>query len=389
MKLNPNSAIGFGRISQRLQAGAHWTLPRRTLWCVERKEQCANAEGFAKGVPNAIAESGFNPKTGIGFRVESPAFIPQNTAFSHVSFLPTILPLKQGRTMKSTFTISAVVLVHVAGFALIVGGCHTESGYEDKYADNTAIYSGRNAGAIAPAPAAVPAEARVTPVNGGETTAPVETTLPPPPPPVATPPPPPVAPPPPPVPVQPAGEPYIVKNGDTIGAIARRHGVSQKALLKANNLHVKSVIKPKQKLIIPPKSAASSAAATPDVSADGGAFHVVKRGETLSHIALRHKTTVSKLMALNGLSSPNIREGKKLRVPAPAAAPAPFEQPPPVSSDPLAPPPPVGGAGATDPLFINPPPPDAGIPPAPSSVTATPEPAPDEAVPAPAPGGAF
>jgi hypothetical protein len=57
---NPKSAIGFGRISQRLRAVAHWTLPRRTLWCVERKEQCANAEGFAKGVPNAIALFGFN-----------------------------------------------------------------------------------------------------------------------------------------------------------------------------------------------------------------------------------------------------------------------------------------------------------------------------------------
>jgi hypothetical protein len=58
---NPKSAIGFGRISQRLRAVAHWSLPRRTLRLVERKEQCANAEGFAKGVPNAIAVFGFNP----------------------------------------------------------------------------------------------------------------------------------------------------------------------------------------------------------------------------------------------------------------------------------------------------------------------------------------
>jgi hypothetical protein len=56
---NPKTAIGFGRISQRLRAVAHWTLPRRTLWCVEREGQCANAEGFAKGVPNAIAVFGF------------------------------------------------------------------------------------------------------------------------------------------------------------------------------------------------------------------------------------------------------------------------------------------------------------------------------------------
>jgi hypothetical protein len=34
------------------------------LWFVERKGQCADAEGFAKGVPNASAVFGFNP----GFR---------------------------------------------------------------------------------------------------------------------------------------------------------------------------------------------------------------------------------------------------------------------------------------------------------------------------------
>jgi hypothetical protein len=32
------------------------------LWCVERKEQCADAEGFAKGVPNAIAAFGLKAK---------------------------------------------------------------------------------------------------------------------------------------------------------------------------------------------------------------------------------------------------------------------------------------------------------------------------------------
>jgi hypothetical protein len=36
-------------------------MPRRTLWCVERKGQCANAEAFAKDVPNAIAVFRFKP----------------------------------------------------------------------------------------------------------------------------------------------------------------------------------------------------------------------------------------------------------------------------------------------------------------------------------------
>ena len=42
--------------------------------------------------------------------------------------------------------------------------------------------------------------------------------------------------------------------------------------------------------------------------------HVVRKGETLSHIAARNGTTVSRLMALNGLKKNVIFPGQAIRV---------------------------------------------------------------------------
>ena len=47
---------------------------------------------------------------------------------------------------------------------------------------------------------------------------------------------------------------YVVKKGDSISAIAKRHGVSPQRLAEVNNLELegsKSIIYPGQKLIIP------------------------------------------------------------------------------------------------------------------------------------------
>ena len=41
----------------------------------------------------------------------------------------------------------------------------------------------------------------------------------------------------------------------------------------------------------------------------------IKKGDTLSAIARKHGTTVSKLKAANGMSSDSIREGKSLKIP--------------------------------------------------------------------------
>ena len=70
---------------------------------------------------------------------------------------------------------------------------------------------------------------------------------------------------------------------------------------------------------IPVKSAFGddpSAAAKPvhKNSSQNSAYHRVRRGETLTSIAAKHGTTVSRLKKLNNLRSDRIREGQKLKV---------------------------------------------------------------------------
>jgi len=62
-------------------------------------------------------------------------------------------------------------------------------------------------------------------------------------------------------------------------------------------------------------SGSKTASKSKSKSSGSGSGYVVKKGDTLSAIARRNGTTVSKLKSANGLSSDNIAIGKKLRVP--------------------------------------------------------------------------
>lgn len=76
----------------------------------------------------------------------------------------------------------------------------------------------------------------------------------------------------------------------------------------------------------PVKSTAKSASSTA-ASATVGTY-VVKKGDILTRIAYRNKTTVAAIMKENGLRNDRINIGQKLRIPgaAPAAAPAPAKK---------------------------------------------------------------
>ncbi len=55
--------------------------------------------------------------------------------------------------------------------------------------------------------------------------------------------------------------------------------------------------------------------APPQTSRHGAQYHVVKKGETLSHIAVKHHTTVNRLVKLNNLKPTSILQiGQKIRV---------------------------------------------------------------------------
>ncbi|MCP5538081.1 MAG: LysM peptidoglycan-binding domain-containing protein [Akkermansiaceae bacterium] len=66
--------------------------------------------------------------------------------------------------------------------------------------------------------------------------------------------------------------------------------------------------------------AASSASAPGSTSAAG--TYIVKKGDILTRIAYRHKTSVAAIMKANGLRNDRITIGQKLRIPGAAAAPA-------------------------------------------------------------------
>lgn len=109
---------------------------------------------------------------------------------------------------------------------------------------------------------------------------------------------------------------YIVKPGDTLGSIAARFGVSANAIARANGITNPDRIYIGQNLTIPGASGSSSgSASTGSTSAPATGTYIVQRGDTLGKIAARYGTTVARLMALNGLSNPNlIWVGQRLKV---------------------------------------------------------------------------
>ena len=155
-----------------------------------------------------------------------------------------------------------------------------------------------------------------------------------------------------PEPVTPAaGSEYVVVNRDSLAKIAKKNGVTLKALEAANPTVQPTKLKVGQKLVIPAggKSLTDAAAPTTAAVGDAGtASYTVKSGDTLTKIAKAHRTTVKAIEAANGLTTTKISVGKKLKIPskaeaAPAAtAPVPVEAAPapptlPVSAVPAAP----------------------------------------------------
>ncbi len=127
---------------------------------------------------------------------------------------------------------------------------------------------------------------------------------------------------------------YVVKKDDTIDALASQHGVSVQALMEANCLTEKT-IRPEQRLYVPPPEATPTSTRVP-VPCDHPPAHwrlyTVQRGDTLSILAWRHRTTVYEIMRANCLDSYIIRVGQRLYLPPLPPTPPPTippTQPPP------------------------------------------------------------
>ncbi|MBI2476994.1 M23 family metallopeptidase [Candidatus Uhrbacteria bacterium] len=94
---------------------------------------------------------------------------------------------------------------------------------------------------------------------------------------------------------------YAVQDGDTMSTIAASHGISLTTLLWANNLSVRSVIRPGDTLRILPVD---------------GLEHTVKSGDTVLALARKYSADAEQIVTFNRLAdSGDLRIGEKLMIP--------------------------------------------------------------------------
>ena len=123
---------------------------------------------------------------------------------------------------------------------------------------------------------------------------------------------------------------HVVQPGDTVAGIAGRYGLRTTDVLGWNSLSWRSVIYPGQTLHL--HAPASAPAPTPTPAPAATKTHTVVAGDTVFGIARKYATSVSAILAANGLpAGAIIYPGQKLVVsgiaasastPAPATAPA-------------------------------------------------------------------
>lgn len=95
---------------------------------------------------------------------------------------------------------------------------------------------------------------------------------------------------------------YTVEPGDSLGNIAYRFGVSVATILWENNLGVNSIIRPGEKLRIPPTT---------------GVMHAVKKGDTIKKIATAYGVKPEEVIKFNNLKEDgtDLVIGEKIMVP--------------------------------------------------------------------------
>jgi LysM repeat protein len=127
---------------------------------------------------------------------------------------------------------------------------------------------------------------------------------------------------------------YVVVKGDSFSKIAKKTGVTVKAIKAANPGVESTKLKVGQKLSLPAggKPVAEAGAVAPDAgtavpNATSGELYTVKSGDTLTKIAKSHGTTVKAIESENNLSTTKIKVGQKLKIPVKAEVAAPVPAP--------------------------------------------------------------
>jgi len=112
-----------------------------------------------------------------------------------------------------------------------------------------------------------------------------------------------------------AGSEHLIASGDNFWTIGRKYGVSAKKIEQANPNVIPTRLKIGQKIIIPASQPKPATAPVVIPAGDSGSMYTVKSGDTLGHIALRHKVDVSDIKAVNNMNSDLIQIGQKIKLP--------------------------------------------------------------------------
>ncbi len=126
-----------------------------------------------------------------------------------------------------------------------------------------------------------------------------------------------------------AADEVVVRPGDTLIGIARRHDVSVERLVAINGLANASRILAGQRIRLVPAGPVAAAPAKPPgpaaptaPAAPGPKVHTVRAGEHLTGIARTYGVSIAALAAANGVSNPSrIYAGQRLTIPGTSAPP--------------------------------------------------------------------
>src|SRR5690625_743857 len=109
---------------------------------------------------------------------------------------------------------------------------------------------------------------------------------------------------------------YTVRSGDTVSGIAARYDTTVRAIIDANDLDSRTLIRIGQTLRIPRHVGPGSGCSSSSSSKSSASGYTVRSGDTVSGIAARYDTTVRAIIDANDLDSRAlIRIGQTLRIP--------------------------------------------------------------------------
>ena len=109
---------------------------------------------------------------------------------------------------------------------------------------------------------------------------------------------------------------YVIVRGDSLSVIARRFSTSVASLVSLNQLTSSNRIQIGQRLLLPQASNDTQQLAFGSSATSSDGLYKVRRGDTVSVIASRFRTTEQELLNLNGIANKNrIYPGQELRLP--------------------------------------------------------------------------